>query len=124
MEARRIGSAIDPVLAVHGTDGRTVSRSDDSPGIGSDARIDFEAQAAGEYVVEVHDARSVGSGATSTDLVAGPIEYAEAISRWGGPPAVRSKSNCRVAPCPIRRRSRCTAAEWQFPAGKAAYRSR
>ena len=83
VEARRIGSAIDPVLAVHGPDGRTVSRSDDSPGIGSDARIDFEAQAAGEYVVEVHDARFSRQRRNFYRLVAGPIEYAEAIFPLG-----------------------------------------
>ena len=83
VEARRIGSAIDPVLAVRGPDGATVSRSDDSPGIGGDARVDFRAPAAGDYVVEVHDARFSGQRRNFYRLVAGAIDYAEAIFPLG-----------------------------------------
>lgn len=53
IEARRLGSPIDPVLCVRDPSGREISRTDDSGG--PDPRISFKAPAEGEYVVEVTD---------------------------------------------------------------------
>jgi len=57
VEARRVGSAIDPVLRVLDTEGGEIAFNQEGPGIDVDARLDWEPPEAGEYVVEVHDAR-------------------------------------------------------------------
>ncbi len=83
VEARRLGSAVDPVLAVIDPDGRLVTRADDSPGIRGDARVRVESAKAGEYVLEVHDARFSEQRLNFYRLVAGPLEYAEAVFPLG-----------------------------------------
>lgn len=83
VEARRLGSAIDPVLAVRSPAGRVLARSDDSPGIGGDARVDFQAREDGGYVIEVHDARYSDQRRNSYRLVAGSVDYADAIFPLG-----------------------------------------
>ncbi len=83
VEARRLGSAVDPVLTVRAPDGSLIGRDDDSPGIGGDARVAFEAPADGDYVVEVHDARFSKQQRNFYRLLAGPLEYAEAIFPLG-----------------------------------------
>jgi hypothetical protein len=57
VEARRCGSAIDPVLEIYDGKGQLLARNEDAPGIGVDSRIDFTFPHEGEYFVEVHDAR-------------------------------------------------------------------
>ena len=83
VEARRLGSAIDPVLAIRSPESRTLARRDDSPGIGSDCRIAFVAPVAGDYLIEVHDARFSRQRRNFYRLVAGPTEYAETIFPLG-----------------------------------------
>ena len=83
VEARRLGSAIDPVLVLRTPDGRIAARSNDSPGIGADARIAYEAPLDGAYLVEVHDARFSKQRHNFYRLVAGPLEFAEAIFPLG-----------------------------------------
>ena len=83
VEARRLGSAVDPVLAVSGPDGRLIGRPDDSPGVGGDARISLEAAASGDYLVEIRDSRFSDQSRNFYRLVAGPVEYAEAIFPLG-----------------------------------------
>ena len=83
VEARRLGSAVDPVLVVRTPEGRIAARSDDSPGIGADARIAYEAPLDGKYHVEVHDARFSKQSHNFYRLVAGPVEFAEAIFPLG-----------------------------------------
>ena len=63
VEARRCGSAIDPVLRILDGAGKQLARSDDSPGAGLDARLDFTFPAEGNYYVEVTDARFSNAGA-------------------------------------------------------------
>src|SRR5262249_26195261 len=55
VEARRIGSAIDPVIAVLDSAGREVAANDDAPGLGADARVEVKFPRDGEYRVVVHD---------------------------------------------------------------------
>ena len=55
VEARRLGSAVDPTLRLLRSNGQEIALSDDEPGLGVDCRIDHTFDAAGEYVVEVHD---------------------------------------------------------------------
>lgn len=83
VEARRLGSAIDPVLALRSPDGGILERSDDSPGIGADARVGFVAPAEGDYIVEVHDARFSDQQRNFYRLLAGPLQYAEAVYPLG-----------------------------------------
>ena len=83
VEARRLGSAIDPVLAVWAPDGSLVARTNDSPGIGQDARVALPAPVEGNYTVEVHDARFSRQARNFYRLVAAPIEFAEEIFPLG-----------------------------------------
>ncbi len=58
VEARRVGSAIDPTLRLLDRDGREVAFNQDGAGIDVDARLDWRApEQGGEFTVEVHDAR-------------------------------------------------------------------
>ncbi len=57
VEARRCGSAIDPVLRIIDGAGKQLARNDDAPGAGLDARLDFTFPSEGNYYVEVTDAR-------------------------------------------------------------------
>jgi hypothetical protein len=57
VEARRAGSAIDPVIRVMDGSGKVLARSDDDPLLDLDARVDLTFPKEGFYYVEVHDAR-------------------------------------------------------------------
>ena len=83
VEARRLGSAVDPVLVLHTPEGRVAARNDDAPGIGADARIVYEAPRGGNYLVEVHDARFSTQTHNFYRLVVGPLEFAESIFPLG-----------------------------------------
>jgi hypothetical protein len=84
VEARRCGSAIDPVLRVLDGAGKQLARSDDSPGAGLDARIDFTFPADGFYYVEVADARFSTQAQNFYRLKMGAYRYAEGIFPLGG----------------------------------------
>ena len=83
VEARRLGSAVDPVLTLWSPEGDAVARNDDAPGIGQDARIAIVPAVGGEYVVEVHDARFSRQKRNFYRLLVGPLDYAEAIFPLG-----------------------------------------
>jgi len=53
--AGRLGEAYDPVLRLLDAAGRQLVLSDDDPGLGSDCRFTHTFQAAGQYVLEIHD---------------------------------------------------------------------
>jgi hypothetical protein len=57
VEARRLGSAIDPVIRILDSAGREIAANDDSPGIGVDSRLHVKFPRDGEYRVVVHDSR-------------------------------------------------------------------
>ncbi len=58
VEARRVGSAIDPALRLLDGAGDEIVFNQEAAGIDVDARLDWRAPAGGgEFVVEVHDAR-------------------------------------------------------------------
>ncbi len=84
IEARRCGSAVDPVLRILDGAGKQLARSDDSPGAGLDARIDFTFPAAGNYYVEVADARFSSQAQNFYRLKMGAYRYAEGIFPLGG----------------------------------------
>jgi hypothetical protein len=84
VEARRCGSAIDPVLRILDASGRQLARSDDSPGAGLDARLDFTFPKEGSYYVEVTDARFSTQSQNFYRLKMGSYRYAEGIFPLGG----------------------------------------
>jgi hypothetical protein len=58
--ARRLGSALDPLLRILDARGRELTYSDDEPGLRGDARLHYTFAAAGDYVIEVRDIRYQG----------------------------------------------------------------
>lgn len=84
VEARRCGSAIDPVLRILDGNGKQLARSDDAPGAGLDTRIDFTFPREGNYYVEVHDARFSKQVQNFYRLKMGSYSYAEGIFPLGG----------------------------------------
>ena len=84
VEARRCGSAIDPVLRILDGAGKQLARSDDSPGTGLDARLDFTFPAEGTYYVEVTDARFSTQAQNFYRLKMGSYRYADGIFPLGG----------------------------------------
>jgi hypothetical protein len=84
VEARRCGSAVDPVLRILDASGKQLARSDDSPGAGLDARIDFTFPAEGSYYVEVTDARFSTQAQNFYRLKMGSYRYADGIYPLGG----------------------------------------
>jgi hypothetical protein len=84
VEARRCGSAIDPVLRILDAAGKQLARSDDSPGTGLDARIDFTFPTEGSYYVEVTDARFSTQVQNFYRLKMGSYRYADGIFPLGG----------------------------------------
>jgi len=84
IEARRCGSAIDPVLRILDGTGRQLARGDDSPGIGLDARLDFTFPREGNYYVEVTDARFSTQAQNFYRLKMGSYSYADGIFPLGG----------------------------------------
>ena len=60
--ARRIGSALDPMIRLLDAKGRELAYSDDVPGLRSDSRLCYQFKDAGEYMLELRDIRFQGSG--------------------------------------------------------------
>src|SRR5205807_8803881 len=84
VEARRCGSAIDPVLRILDGAGKQLARSDDAPGSGLDARLDFTFPKDGSYYVEVTDARFSTQVQNFYRLKMGSYKYADGIFPLGG----------------------------------------
>ncbi|HJT35226.1 MAG TPA: PPC domain-containing protein [Pirellulales bacterium] len=59
--ARRLGSALDPVIRLLDAAGRELAYSDDEPGIGADCRFVHQFASPGDYYLEVRDIRYQGS---------------------------------------------------------------
>src|SRR5262245_15131096 len=84
VEARRAGSAVDPVLRILDGSGKQLARSDDSFGAGLDPRIDFTFPNEGYYYVEVADARFSNQAQNFYRLKMGSYRYAEGVYPLGG----------------------------------------
>ena len=84
LEARRCGSAIDPVLRILDGAGKQLARSDDAPGANLDARLDFTFPSEGNYYVEVTDARFSTQAQNFYRLKMGAYRYADGIFPLGG----------------------------------------
>jgi hypothetical protein len=84
VEARRCGSAIDPVLRILDGSGRQLARSNDTGSTGLDARIDFTFPRDDYYYVEVTDARFSTQTQNFYRLKIGDYAYPEGIFPLGG----------------------------------------
>ena len=77
VDARRAGSAIDPVVHIMTVAGKELAVNNDAPGAGVDARTEFTFAQAGEYLVLVHDAKYSDQGQNFYRLKIGSYPYAE-----------------------------------------------
>ena len=84
VEARRLGSAIDPVLEILDASGKTVARSEDAPLLGLDARVAVTFPRDGYYYVVVHDSRYSTQMANFYRLKIGAYVYPQDIFPLGG----------------------------------------
>ncbi|HUQ93910.1 MAG TPA: hypothetical protein VM120_19685 [Bryobacteraceae bacterium] len=83
VEARRMGSAIDPALNIYDSNGKLLIRIEDTPTLGVDCRLDFTFPQEGNYYVEVHDARFSDQAANFYRLKMGFYSYADAVFPLG-----------------------------------------
>ncbi|MCA9070635.1 MAG: pre-peptidase C-terminal domain-containing protein [Planctomycetaceae bacterium] len=58
--ARRMGSALDPMIRLFKADGTELAYSDDAPGLLGDARLCHTFEDSGEYILEIRDIRFQG----------------------------------------------------------------
>ncbi len=58
--ARRMGSALDPVIRILDLKGKEIASNDDAPGLSGDAQLSYTFPAAGEYLVELRDIKFQG----------------------------------------------------------------
>lgn len=84
VEARRAGSAIDPVIQVMDSSGKLLAGSDDDPLLDLDARVDVTFAKEGFYYVEVHDARFSSQAQNFYRLKTGAYAYPTEIFPLGG----------------------------------------
>jgi len=84
VEARRCGSAIDPLLEILDANGRVIARSEDAPLLGLDARVEVAFQKDGEYHVVVRDARFSTQTANFYRLKVGSYSYPREVFPLGG----------------------------------------
>ena len=84
VEARRSGSAIDPLLEVLDANGKVFARSEDEPLLGLDARIDITFPQDGDYYVVVRDARFSTQTVNFYRLKVGSYSYPRDVFPLGG----------------------------------------
>ncbi len=84
VEARRLGSAIDPVLEILDASGKTLARSEDAPLLGLDARLAVTFPRDGYYYVVIHDSRYSTQMANFYRLKVGSYPYPQEIFPLGG----------------------------------------
>jgi hypothetical protein len=84
VEARRCGSAIDPVIELEDASGKVLARSEDAALIGLDARLEFTFPRDGNYYVVVHDARYSAQTANFYRLKIGSYAYPQEVFPLGG----------------------------------------
>lgn len=83
VEARRAGSALDPVLHIFDAEGRPIGRNNDAPGLGVDPRLDIVFDKAGDYFIEVYEARFSKQDRNFYRLKIGEFAFAEALFPLG-----------------------------------------
>ncbi|MFN7995573.1 MAG: PPC domain-containing protein [Bryobacteraceae bacterium] len=83
VEARRLGSAIDPVLTISDASGKQIARNDDAAGVGVDSRVEVTIPADGDYYAMVHDARFSKQRQNFYRLKVANFPYAEGVFPLG-----------------------------------------
>lgn len=89
--ARRLGSALDPVIRLLDAGGRELAYSDDEPGIGADSRFAFQFAAAGDYYLEIRDIRYQGGGNHRYRLRIGDFPLVSAAFPMAAPKGATAK---------------------------------
>jgi hypothetical protein len=84
VEARRCGSAIDPLLEILDPNGKVIARSEDAPLLGLDSRVEVAFQKDGDYDVVVRDARFSTQTANFYRLKIGSYSYPRDVFPLGG----------------------------------------
>jgi hypothetical protein len=84
VDARRAGSAIDPVIRLLDGNGKVIARSEDNALLQLDARLEHTFAAAGYYYLEVHDARFSAQAQNYYRLKTGSFAYASELFPIGG----------------------------------------
>ena len=84
VEARRCGSAIDPVLEILDAGGKVIARSEDAPLLGLDARVDVAFPKDGDYQIVVRDARFSTQTPNFYRLKVGAYAYPREVFPLGG----------------------------------------
>lgn len=83
VDARRAGSAIDPIVRVFNSTGKELAANNDAPGMGVDARVEVTFAQAGDYVALVHDAKYSDQEQNFYRLKIGAFPYAESMFPLG-----------------------------------------
>lgn len=83
VEARRLGSALDPVLRVLDAGREQIAINDDAPALGADCRLDLTFADDGEYYAVVHDARFSRQEKNHYRLKIGDFAYADGVYPLG-----------------------------------------
>ena len=84
VEARRSGSAIDPLLEILDPSGKVIARSEDAPLVGLDARVDVAFPKDGDYFIVVRDARFSTQTVNFYRLKIGSYAYPRDVFPLGG----------------------------------------
>ena len=84
IEGRRVGSAIDPLIRLLDGTGKQLARSEDTPMLGLDTRLEYTFAKEGYYYVEVTDARFSAQGANFYRLKTGAYSYPTEVFPLGG----------------------------------------
>jgi hypothetical protein len=84
VEARRCGSALDPLLEILDAKGRVIARSEDAPLLGLDARVEVVFPRDGEYDVVVRDSRFSTQTSNFYRLKVGSYSYPTEVFPLGG----------------------------------------
>ncbi len=83
VEARRMGSALDPVLHIFDAEGRLIGRNNDARGLGVDPRLAVVFDKTGDYFIEVYEARFSKQDRNFYRLKIGEFAFAEALFPLG-----------------------------------------
>jgi len=84
VDARRCGSAVDPVIRVMDGTGKLIARSDDDALLSLDPRLQVTFPKEGFYYIEVHDARFSAQAQNFYRLKTGSYEIVQDIFPLGG----------------------------------------
>jgi len=84
VEARRVGSALDPVIQIYDASGKRIARSEDDPMLSLDPRLEHTFAKEGFVYVELFDARYSAQMQDFYRFKTGTYQYASEIFPLGG----------------------------------------